>query len=58
MGAAMNTCTQLRPRLSDYLDRHLDEAGTREMRARRAPTADTSPTISSGCAVQRTALDR
>ncbi|HQX83339.1 MAG TPA: zf-HC2 domain-containing protein [Vicinamibacterales bacterium] len=36
----MNTCTQLRPRLSDYLDRHLDEAGTREMRAHLASCAD------------------
>ena len=36
----MNTCTQLRPRLSDYLDRHLDEAGTRETRAHLAACAD------------------
>jgi len=29
----MSTCHQFRPRLSDYLDRHLGEAETREMRA-------------------------
>ncbi len=32
----MSTCTQLRPQLSDYLDRHLDDAGTIDMRAHLA----------------------
>ncbi len=36
----MNTCATLRPHLSDYLDRQLDDSGTREMRTHLASCGD------------------
>lgn len=36
----MNICTHLRPRLSDYLDRHLDKTGRREMNAHLGSCVD------------------